>query len=749
MIARRLFNKKIAGVFLTILLLTCFLFIREQEENKRKYYEENQITLMDWCREYNGVIKQMRTAAQEDYLSVRAAYRQEHEGELGRVVGIDLVAYIRYLQGYSRQIEEVIEAADEALALKMYAEKSSQGYYNIVKTRYDYKGMKNVSVVPTMTMGYDQVYGFKIAGFILLGTGLITGVLCANDGKEPLWGLVHSLPGGRFRTSLQNCGTLYLFSMGFTLLLYLALFGIGFYTYGGAECLFDTIQSNPSYASCHWKLNNLGYMLLFVSCVATAFFLVILLTSLLSAWRRSILSGVLLMGLLLAVQLFLYRKQGFNHTVRLWNVINIFAFLMPDRILGKYYNIGNASLLVNQEYLVLVCLLGITVLCAAGYIAFTAVQKPVAAKKGGWAAGLIRKGIDCIGRWVAHWPLAMREIWRLLWSFGGILALFILILAVSAFRIYVGVSYTENEAMALESLEILKGKNEEEAEEYFEELQERLDAAYSYYEEALEAGGDSWDIGRAQGQIIRLEYITDYVTKQYAYVQAHRKENVYYVNQYAYDALWNGRLDSHEQLVWCVCMVCCCILSASIFPYDKHKGMKKFYITTPRGRDSLIRLRRLASGAVCLAAVMIVQIMDLKNICEVYNIPLSDFSLSIKSIWVLSGFPINITIGMLWIGILALKFLFLWLSVLISMNLSVICGTAGAIAALFAVLFPFILNQMGAALLDKVSCVRILAESCGLSLVTDGDTLVLLVLFCTAFLVTAVYAKNRWRCIDG
>lgn len=748
MVARRLFNKRTIGVFFVILLLACFLFIREQEENKRKYYEENQITLMDWCREYNEVIKRMRTVPEADYMGVRAEYREEHEGELGRLVGIDLVTCIRYLQGYSQQIEGVIEAADEALTLKMYADKSSQGYYNIVKTRYDYKKMRNISVVPTMAMGYDQVYGFKIAGFILLGVGLITGILCANEGKEQLWGLMYSLPGGRLRTSLKNCGALYLFSLGFTFLLYLALFGIAFYIYGGAECLFDTVQSNPSYASCHWRINNLEYMLLFVFCVATALFLVILLTSLLTAWRRSVLSGVLLMGLLLAVQLFLYGKQGFNHVIRLWNVANIFAFLMPDRILGRYYNIGNASMLVNQEYLVLVCLLGITVLCAAGYIAFTAVQKPVAAKKGGWAAALIRKGADRIGMWVAHWPLAIREIWRLLWSFGGILALFVLVLAVSASKVYVGVNYTENEAMALECLEMLKGKNEEEAEEYLEELKERLEAAYSYYEEALEEGGDSWGIGRAQEQIIKLEYITDHISKQYAYVQAHWNENVYYVNQYVYEALWKGQLDRHEQLVWCICMVCSFILSASVFPYDKNKGMKKLYITTPRGRKRLIRLRRLALGVICLSAVMIVQIMDLKNICEVYNIPLSDFSLSVRSILVLADCPLNITIGMLWIAILILRFLFLWLFVLISMNLSVICGTAGAVAALFAALFPFILNQMGVALFDKVSCVRILTENCGLSLVTSWETLVLLVLLCTAFLVTAVYTKKRWSCID-
>lgn len=749
MTGRHLFNRRILYAFFAIMLLGCFLFVREQEEKKRQYYEENQVSLADWSREYNELIRKLRLVQPSEYMGIRAAYREEHDDKLAGLVAGSLAEDIRYIQGYSVRIEQIIHTADETLSLKMYEDRNSRGYYNIIKTRYDYKQLNSISVVPTMTMGYNQVYGFKTAGFLLLAVGFIVGVLCSNDGKEQLWGFVYSLPGGRLRTGIGNCVFLYLFSFVYTLLFYIALFGISFSIYGGAECVFDTIQSNPEYVSCHWQLNNLEYFLLFTFCVSMAVFIVILLTLLLTAWRRSAAAGVLLMGVLSAVQFYLYNKHGFNGASGIWNVVNIFAFLMPDRILAQYYNIGNARVLVNQEYLIIISLSVITVVCTIGYIVLTTFQKPVAAKRGGRVTGLITKLANYIGGWIACWPLFFRELWRLMWHFAGLPVLLLLIMSVNSSRVYVGVQYSEKEALVLECLDVLRENDEEAASEYLARLEKRLADDYDYYARLAETGEDNLLMEQVGRQIANLEYAVDYAAMLEEYVQRHENENVHYVNQYVYDALLSGQLDRHEQLVWCICLICCFILSAGLFPYDRNKGMKRLYITTFRGRGWLIRVRMAVVIVMCFVISAIVWIMDLKNICSVYDIPLQDFSFSVISVWGLEDCGMNITIGTLWFGIFFLRFILISLFALISMNLSVICKMAGSVAALFAALLPFVLSQLGIGLFDRISCIRIITEKCGLAFMMSRDVVLLFIVFAAVFLVTAGIAKRKWSCIDG
>ena len=127
--------------------------------------------------------------------------------------------------------------------LSIFSDEGSFAYKNIVKTEQDYNRIMEVTIsdindyAVDAFLEYDVIYIF---GFIIM---MFTVLSFLDERKRGLWQIVHTCRNGRLKIVLNRLFILAWVAVITEIILVTSTLFVSFLDYGGADILFDSVQS--------------------------------------------------------------------------------------------------------------------------------------------------------------------------------------------------------------------------------------------------------------------------------------------------------------------------------------------------------------------------------------------------------------------------------------------------------------------------------------------------------------------------
>ncbi|WP_092457851.1 hypothetical protein [[Clostridium] fimetarium] len=118
-----------------------------------------------------------------------------------------------YINTYIQKTDNIVHIADVKLSMNIYSQKGTFVRADLLKTRYDFSNMKNISVQNGNYKGFESASEYTATFFFALMILFVIVIGFFYERKSGLNMIIHSTPGGRGRLLLQRILILFAISL--------------------------------------------------------------------------------------------------------------------------------------------------------------------------------------------------------------------------------------------------------------------------------------------------------------------------------------------------------------------------------------------------------------------------------------------------------------------------------------------------------------------------------------------------------
>ena len=374
----RLFIAVLAG----LVVLSCFFYLYQRPDTWEdplidgEVYHQQLEMLKDmswedahaWCVQYQEDAEAARIEGNWDY---------DSEAEEIRIAAAQLQSQYEYLMEYKPYLERIQSHAKLLQSVSLFADPSSIGYKNTVKTAQDFEKMLDVEVTAGHDLAVTEFFTDKWTDYSIIIVICVVCGLFLSERKEGLWPMIHAASGGRWRMALRRTGLLFAASWIAALALVgsrVLLCGI---EYHGLGEWGRTIQSIPMFSNVPVPMTVGQFWLFYIAIKAIgAFWIGLVLWSILSSISNL---GLALgaAGLVVGAE-FACTAIPSSSMFAALRYVNIFSFVDYNSVFTRYLNLTVFGKLISGSDLVLAMLPFLCVAFIALNVAIAHRKRPVA-----------------------------------------------------------------------------------------------------------------------------------------------------------------------------------------------------------------------------------------------------------------------------------------------------------------------------------------------------------------------------------
>lgn len=558
---------------------------------------------------------------------------------------------IEYVNGYYEDLDKYIAQADTMLRSGIYSDKSSFAHINILKSKYDIKKLYNVSVNPDNSAAIEAVTSASsYINILIIIAVMISAFRFFDDRKNGLIYMIYASRHGRIALSVQRIITLAVISILSTLFVYMCVYSVAFYIYGGLGFLGNSLQSWHAYSTISFTHTKAVFVLYMILLSALAFFLTGLLAWIIAGIfsNVSIGMGIVVIGFL--TEYILYTKISSKSSFVFLKNINIWSMILPEHTLTNYANVRLCGIITDRiYYIIVICIIGIILFSAIGILESCIIK---ASRKRSIFDNISARINTIWQKCVAQMPLIIMELYKILWVRKGIVVVLFVIYIVSISGIKRGYIYDENmiiatnyyneaEGMQLsEELYCIVNKYEEEKEYWDNRL---IDISNSFDMDSGEYSKADFDEANKQAALYKTGL--DEIHRNINNLEELKKKDINgtVVKPYIVEDMFGKRLYDHESKYALIGVMSLAFLLHGIMSDDKRQNVTALIRSAAYGRGKRILIKACSTCIVVAIVWGIIFIPDIVNVTHMYGV--KDYTMLIQDYPMFGAIKIPMSLG--------------------------------------------------------------------------------------------------------
>lgn len=182
---------------------------------------------------------------------IRKIYENSHSEQNDKTwEQMRIIKQKKYADEYNGNIQKIIERAQILESNKLFADKDSFSYNNIVKTAKDYKPLLNVRITLDNNTAVEKISEYKVLylfSFLLI-IYIINKLYSERD--NGMWQIAYASSGGRFQLVIKRVGIVIFVTFIVSALLYWTTVLFSLTVFDGFKGLSAPIQNLPNFNNC-------------------------------------------------------------------------------------------------------------------------------------------------------------------------------------------------------------------------------------------------------------------------------------------------------------------------------------------------------------------------------------------------------------------------------------------------------------------------------------------------------------------
>lgn len=431
---KRILNKKTAIVIIFCVFANITLFLYQQFGG-RSIAEVRRNN-----KEYAQLVKQyqdmdMQEAAAQIQERIREYNKSVQDGQATQeTADIEILKSIKtklnYLIGYHQGVEDVINNADNLKKKRLFSNKNSYAYANILRTAEDFGRVLQVQVTLNDDRGTEAFLSYEWTNYFVMALLLMMIYAGLKERENGMWQLVHCSPGGRAALAVKRLIFIWIFAFAVQLLFYAATWMASMLFYGGASSLLEPVQTMEAFSKFTLCCNKAQYLILLY--VLSGFLSAALATIVWACFilfrnRNNPLIGIVLF---VGLEFLLYQKIGTQSPYRLLHFVNVVNLLNVQDLVSSYGNWGFGLHVFSVKATLFSVLLILSVLAASFSVVWYAYMRPYG------RTSLVSRAAAQLHAWYqkifTRYPVILKEVHKLIFTGKGVLVL-VLVLVLSGY----------------------------------------------------------------------------------------------------------------------------------------------------------------------------------------------------------------------------------------------------------------------------------------------------------------------------
>lgn len=720
------------------------LFYKGMTDKECIYSDEKGFSYRDYVKYYNECIQYINDEAgsRDSYVLLNDFYldkKSDDNNEVISQVRADVKEQLDYIYGYDDEIAEKISQADKQIKINLY-KKGSFGYNNLLKGKYDLKKLENVKLQCVPLAAERSVVSYKYVSYFVT----IIMIILVWKFKNTFSGfgtIVKSSRKGRLFLALKRFGILILISVLSTLIMYVGIIFSAFIRYGGTEVLKAAIQSDSIFRFSLLKINHLQFFLLLVFSSVLSSLAAAGLTWLFLLVFRDRVEAVVGLVIFMLVEFVLYRITYNNLIARFFKYINIFNFLnLSDRIiysenwgLGKYL-ISSFALSVIGMIVTIIIVMGVNMWISSGIWSGIIIESE-----------LLKSFIKKIKRKTAAFPVWAKEFKKILFVQKNI----VVIAGILGFSVIYefGVSgiSAENRADLMAYYDYAQGEPYEKTDNYIKDIDMWLEGANK---SLSDMGGNLIAERDMKSLISKKQELKSSIESQRDRARQlieNGEKNIRIVDDAKVSARYGMRVNIYNMNIFVVLLIFAIFASVRIFRQENNSNMDVIIRSCKNGNSFIWKktVYMIITVGITAAVTFIIQSISINR---AYPMETYEWQASIQSIEMFKNIGINITFLQMEIISLTMRILILAEVTFITIYMSLILDESVVTFLGILILLPYILENIGITLLNKISIVGIFANYEIFKSQTGITTMVIFMLgFIGIGVVTCIKGVHKWK----
>lgn len=414
---KRILSKKIIIIIISCVVINAGLFV---------YYQMGGLSfneIKNISKEYNSLTAEF-TGLDFESASQELVDRIKKDTDNGLEISqakIKMRKKLSYLSGFSSKTNSVIERADEMQGKRLFSDKSSYSYNNIIKTAKDFGKIRDVQVKLTNDVAAESLFNYKYMYYIAAACIIAVLYECFKERENGVWQIIHCAKKGRAVLELKRYIFVWAASFFVTLLFYITTFITSICIYGWGDFFNTPVQSIEIMSSFIGRCSIAQYIgLLYITSSAVLAMLGSIFLALFTVIRNR--NAVLMLSIILCgVEFLLYINIDIHSKNSILRFVNIVNFLDINNLLSEYQNWGFGKYVFSVRFILVLSVF------AAAVIAFITAMVKSSRMRPFEKTGVIKKFFEKIGefyqRILSGYCVILKEIHKLIFTGKGIVVI--------------------------------------------------------------------------------------------------------------------------------------------------------------------------------------------------------------------------------------------------------------------------------------------------------------------------------------
>ena len=414
---KRILTKKLIITVILCMLLNIALFLYGQLEGR------NINDVISDSRQYSDLISRLKTQREESdfegmFEDVTQIIKQDKEdGKESSASLVRLRKKLKYLSGFTSQVNECLQQAEQMRGKKLFSNKKSYSYNNILKTAEDYSRIADVKVVLVNDTCIEKTIEYKYTYYLLAVCMIVMIYECFKERDNGMWQIVHSSKSGRMILALKRFIFVWIYAFVLTFIYFVSTVIVSVLLYGVSGIWKAPVQSIETMSGFTIKCNMAAYMCLL--CLIASFVLAMFGSIILALFTVIRNRNVVLIGSVIfaGAEYLLYKNISLQSRISFLRVVNIINFFDINTLLAKYANWGFKTFVVSSKVLIITGMAVVTIIMSVAALIKSVTLRPFGAQN--VLKKLFNKAGELYQRIFALYPPVIKEMHKLIFTGKG------------------------------------------------------------------------------------------------------------------------------------------------------------------------------------------------------------------------------------------------------------------------------------------------------------------------------------------
>ncbi len=522
---------------------------------------------------------------------------------------------LKYIESYNKKINKIVKKADIMLGTELFGDSQTAAYYNIVKTKNDYKRVADIQIQEEHDIVTELVADFKYAMiFVWIIMLYILYELC-KERKNGLQEMTYATKNGRKKIALKRAVffvVLSIVSMAIITVINICVAGT-MYGFDNFDGPIQTIESFGEYTNVCSKSKYLALMVIKYGLLCAA---LVMIAFVLSNLFYNINVSLLLYGGLLVGQWWLYNKIANNSKYVFFKYANVYSFFELSKIERVYMNVQVGNNFYSNDLIVFLCgiiiLLLMFVFSILTYRKIMPTQNMIIKR----IIIMIEEKSQCV---LSKLPLFLKEVWKVLWIKKGLLLILTSIVVVISVCKDTIVTFPSRQLDMDEVYKTYSGKDWTRFEEYVRKQQELYDSNIKQMN-ALQDTLNDENASINMAKIIKIqssnveirERLLEYQEKIDLRDEIKSRYNIdtYVVTDRGYNEAIGENSKLREYICASILFVVVILMSLASFEMETDAKIWNIFVTTGNGSEYVLKQKLLVLCVIVTVFFLLIYGVD-------------------------------------------------------------------------------------------------------------------------------------------